>query len=197
MITTLFDFHHVPNDPQQTRQAKRQGLRSASRRRLAGLLSQAGASSDRVIRDDNGLHPVDEQFYCSVSYTQNLVASAISHHAIGIDIEAISPRRDWRKIGKFLWRETPKSIEEFYFRFGVMEAWGKLRGIGIHSQSRRIHISDSTITSPDIPGTHWHFINLQQASYNFCMVVDAQYSKPKQLEALSHEITTQLGIATA
>ncbi|MEQ3696287.1 MAG: hypothetical protein ABNH02_04880 [Pseudomonadales bacterium] len=192
MINTLFDFHHLGDELSGSPRERRQAMRACSRLRLASLLSQAGASSTEVIRDDKGLHPTDGQFYCSVSYTQTLVASAISRHPIGIDIETISDRRDWQKMGKFLWRETPKSIEDFYFRFGVMEAWGKLQGIGIHSQSRRIKVLDTTVLSPDYPNDSWRFISQRHNGLNFCIVVDERHMPSGQEETISSQIKTQL-----
>lgn len=192
MINTLFDFHHLADEFSGSRRDRRQELRACSRLRLADLLTQAGASSIKLIRDDSGLHPADDQFFCSVSYTHNIVASVLSCRPIGIDIEAISERRDWQKIGKFLWREVPKTLEDFYFRFGVMEAWGKLKGIGIHSQSRRITISGSTILSPDFPNDSWRFISQQQNGLNFCTVFDEQHMQSEQEAAIAHQIEAQL-----
>ncbi|WP_298632778.1 hypothetical protein [uncultured Umboniibacter sp.] len=194
MINTLFDFHRLDEKLSGSRTERRQAMRACSRLRLAGLLSQAGASSIAVTRDHKGLHPTDDQFYCSVSYTQTLVASAISRHPIGIDIETISARRDWRKIGKFLWRETPESIEDFYFRFGIMEAWGKLQGIGIHSHSRRIQVLGSTILSPDTPNESWRFISQQHHGLNFCIVARADHMPSERETALTDQINTNLNM---
>jgi phosphopantetheinyl transferase len=192
MINTLFDFHHLSDEFSGSRRDRRQAMRACSRLRLADLLTQVGASSIKLIRDDSGLHPADGKFFCSVSYTENIVASALSYRPIGIDIEAISERRDWQKIGNFLWREVPKTLEDFYFRFGVMEAWGKLKGIGIHSHSRRITISGSTILSPDFPNDSWRFISQQQNDLNFCAVFDEQHMQSEQEAAIAHQIETQL-----
>ena len=196
MINMLFDFHHLGDELSGSSRERRQAMRACSRLRLASLLSQAGASSTEVVRDDKGLHPTDGQFYCSVSYTQTLVASAIARHPIGIDIETISDRRDWQKMGKFLWRETPKSVEDFYFRFGVMEAWGKLQGIGIHSLSRRIKVLDSTILSPDFPSDSWRFISQQHNGLNFCIAADERHMSSGQGAAISNQIKTQLNSLT-
>ena len=170
MLSVLIDFQRVRLPIALSRQQRRMQMRQASRRSLAQLLRDAGASSDKINRDETGLHPEDSRFFCSVSYCAERFCAAVSNHPIGIDIETLNDRRDWRKIGQFLWRREPDDITDFFYHFGIMEAWGKLMGIGIHSQSRRITTSASQIRSPDYPKSYWNHVSIQTNELNFCLV---------------------------
>ena len=69
--------------------------------------------------------------YISISHKDNLVVVAASDYPIGIDIEKISEKRDWKLMAEFMGIKNIDSCMDFYKQFTLAEARFKMGNASI------------------------------------------------------------------
>ena len=74
------------------------------------------------VKTDNTGAPVLKKAFVSISHKDNLVIVAISDKYVGIDIENMNKKRDFKQISRFLGLPVPDNKTDFYKNFTHYEA---------------------------------------------------------------------------
>jgi len=125
----------IPDDSHLCRPKRRQRQREYARMALRESARLIGAPLDGYLQDDRDVPLPNNGYYWSISHTRGMAAGVVSTEPVGIDVEALTPRREglfdmvaseaeWAILGGRTW-------DNFFRLFTAKEATLKANGKGI------------------------------------------------------------------
>jgi 4'-phosphopantetheinyl transferase len=125
----------IPDDTHLCRPKRRQRQREYARMALRESARMSDAPLEGYLQDASDVPLPNAGFYWSISHTRGMAAGVVSREPVGIDVEALTPRREglfdmvgsdqeWSILGGRTW-------ENFFRLFTAKEATLKASGKGI------------------------------------------------------------------
>lgn len=153
-------------------------LRELATLTIQKMLYEMGANTLEITRTaQNAPKCRDNRFYCSWSYSGEYISCITSLSPIGIDIEKNKTRTYWKKLSQYLWEDDkPKNLQEYYRKWCITEAWSKILGSGLNSESWKLKIENNIITHANHKNKKW--IHKTYYSDEFTISIVQEISSP-------------------
>lgn len=148
----------IPDDSHLCRPKRRQRQREYARMALRESARLSDAPQEGYVQDDRDVPLPNQGFYWSISHTRGMAAGVVAREPVGIDVEAMTPRRDglfemvgcdeeWMLLGGRNW-------DNFFLLFTAKEATLKAHGKGIgYLRECRLNLVEKQACSIFFDGT--------------------------------------------
>lgn len=114
---------------------------------ITTILKKYISDTFTIKKDNNGKpHIVSSSkndLHISISHTKEVLVLGVSNSLIGIDIEYIQTRTQWKKLSKRYFNEPIQSLHDFYHAWTAREACIKYHGLTLFSALNKIAVKRS------------------------------------------------------